>query len=339
MRVRVMTDGGRLRCDGKTLELTGATAEIDQGLLDLGRPDRRCRELYAPGEGVVVRLGATTRRYRGALRATVLDGRIALFNELSVEDYLRGVVGSELAGKPEALKAQAVVSRTYALAGRNRHERAGYDVCDLTHCQLYRGRQDERPEVDKAVEATRGRVLRGRHASEPLAPAYFHSSCGGATSTAASVFGASEAPARWRIGWARPGRCAPAHRTTAGTSRCRGRSSPGRWGFPPRARPSRCCARTAGAGRWRCARSACACRARPFMRGWAGAGLPDVEEPRGEGARGGREGALRGAGTWPRGGAVPVRRHGAGAARVRVREDPEALLPGADAWRTPSLAW
>ncbi|WNG17638.1 SpoIID/LytB domain-containing protein [Cystobacter fuscus] len=193
VRVRVMTEGGRLRCDGKTLELTGATAEIDQGLLDLGRPDRRCRELYAPGEGVGVRLGNTTRRYRGALRATVLDGQIALFNELSVEDYLRGVVGSELAGKPEALKAQAVVSRTYALAGRNRHERAGYDVCDLTHCQLYRGREDERAEVDKAVEATRGRVLRGRQAREPLAPAYFHSSCGGATSTAASVFGASEA--------------------------------------------------------------------------------------------------------------------------------------------------
>ncbi|OJT26839.1 hypothetical protein BO221_02145 [Archangium sp. Cb G35] len=192
MRATVTTHGGRLRCDGKTLDLTGATAEIDQGLLDLGRPDRRCHELYAPGEGVVVRLGATTRRYRGAMRATVLDGQIALFNELSVEEYLRGVVGSELAGKPEALKAQAVVSRTYAIAGRNRHEKAGYDVCDLTHCQLYRGRQDERTNVDKAVEATRGKVLRGRKAGEPLAPAYFHSSCGGATSTAASVFGSSE---------------------------------------------------------------------------------------------------------------------------------------------------
>lgn len=188
----LMTDGGRLRCDGKTLELTGATAEIDQGLLDLGRPDRRCRELYAPGDGVVVRLGATTRRYRGAVRATVLDGQIALFNELSMEDYLRGVVGSELAGKPEALKAQAIVSRTYALAGRGRHGRAGYDVCDLTHCQLYRGRQDERAEVDKAVEATRGKVLRGRGAGGALAPAYFHSSCGGSTSTAANVFGSSE---------------------------------------------------------------------------------------------------------------------------------------------------
>jgi stage II sporulation protein D len=190
MRATVRSAGGRLRCDGATLEVDGSTVEVGQGLLELGRPDWRCRELYAPGEGVVVRLGTTTRRYRGALRMTVLDGRLAFFNELSVEDYLRGVVGSELAGRPEALKAQAVVSRTFALAERGRHGRAGYDVCDLTHCQLYRGRQDERPEVDAAVEATRGKVLRGRE-GEALAPAFFHSSCGGATSTAGDVFGAS----------------------------------------------------------------------------------------------------------------------------------------------------
>lgn len=206
VRATVTSHGGKLRCDGKTLELTGATAEIDQGLLDLGRPDWRCRELHVPGEGVVVRLGATTRRYRGGLRATVLDGQIALFNELPVEDYLRGVVGSELAGKPEALKAQAIVSRTYALAGRDRHGRAGYDVCDLTHCQLYRGRQDERADVDAAVEATRGKVLRGRGAGGPLAPTYFHSSCGGSTSTAANVFGSAEASTAVvdRVGTSRP---------------------------------------------------------------------------------------------------------------------------------------
>jgi len=192
VRVTVTTQAGRLRCDGRTLDAHELTAELDQELLHLDRPDRRCRELYAPGEGVVVRLGATTRRYRGALRATVRDGRIALFNELSVEDYLRGVVGSELAGRPEALKAQAVVSRTYAQAGLGRHAREGYDLCDLTHCQLYRGRQDERADVDAAVKATRGQVLRERGERGALTPTYFHSSCGGATSTAADVFGSPE---------------------------------------------------------------------------------------------------------------------------------------------------
>jgi stage II sporulation protein D len=145
------------------------------------------------------------RRFRGALTVTVRDGQLLLVNELPLEAYLGGVVGGEqLAGRPEALKAQAVVSRTYALAGLRRHAEAGHQLCDLTHCQLYRGRDDERPEVAAAVEATRGLVLRHRGALEPTA---FHAACGGATSAPADVFG--EASAQKGVSDVAPGESAP----------------------------------------------------------------------------------------------------------------------------------
>jgi stage II sporulation protein D len=185
-RAFLETEAGHLSCDGAALELTGARLEIDSGLIDLGKPNLRCRVLTAPGEGVSIEIDGKRRRYRGSVRATVKDGQLAFLNDVKLEDYLRGVVGGEqLAGLPEALKAQAVVSRTYALAGRGRHEAAGYDLCDLTHCQLYRGRDDERAESDLAVAATQHEVL--RH-SGTLEPTFFHSACGGATSSPADVF-------------------------------------------------------------------------------------------------------------------------------------------------------
>lgn len=180
------TQSGHLSCDGAMLELAGARLEIDSGLIDVGKPNLRCRELTAPGEGVAVEVDGKRRRFRGSVRASVKDGQLAFVNDVKLEDYLRGVVGGEqLAGLPEALEAQAVVSRTYALAGRGRHEAAGYDLCDLTHCQLYRGRDDERAESDRAVAATKGQVLRHQGALEPT---FFHSACGGATSRPADVF-------------------------------------------------------------------------------------------------------------------------------------------------------
>ena len=79
-----------------------------------------------------------------------------------------------------------MVSRTFALASRGRHALAGYDLCDLTHCQLYRGQPDDLDAARDAVKKTEALVL--LVGGVALKPAFFHSSCGGSTSKALDVF-------------------------------------------------------------------------------------------------------------------------------------------------------
>lgn len=152
---------------------------------------RECASVTGEGE-VSVTVGALTRRYRGLVRVTLEGALLRLIDEVDVEDYLPPVVQAEASGAPPAaLQAQAVVSRTFALASRRRHDKAGYDLCDLTHCQLYRGRDDEQAGATAAVEATKGQVL--LVGGIALRPAFFHAACGGHTSRALDVFGADGA--------------------------------------------------------------------------------------------------------------------------------------------------
>jgi stage II sporulation protein D len=86
----------------------------------------------------------------------------------------------------EALKAQAVAARSYAIYSMNRHEAEGYDVCALTHCQVYGGSNVENEIAAKAVDATRGQVLLYDH--KPIFAA-FHASSGGSTENSEDVWG------------------------------------------------------------------------------------------------------------------------------------------------------
>src|SRR5436853_3443241 len=118
---------------------------------------------------------------------------------IGLEDYVVGnlVAESSLETAPEALKAQAVVSRTYALKNRGRHAADGYDYCSLTHCQLYadparaRISAQRRAVFDQAVKDTANVVL--RDAAGNPADAYFSASCGGFTANIKSLWGV-EAP-------------------------------------------------------------------------------------------------------------------------------------------------
>jgi stage II sporulation protein D len=120
---------------------------------------------------------------------------------LPTEVYVLGAVRAEVlpstlrAHPPSpALDVQAVVSRSYAAANLGRHAAEGFDLCDTTHCQVYRGAVAGEGPSDaaaRAVEATRGQVLtfQGR----PI-QALFHANCGGHTAAAAAVWGGTEAP-------------------------------------------------------------------------------------------------------------------------------------------------
>ncbi|MBQ2312542.1 MAG: SpoIID/LytB domain-containing protein [Elusimicrobiaceae bacterium] len=107
-------------------------------------------------------------------------GGIYLVNHVNMEEYLYGVVASEMPSKfpIEALKAQAVIARTYAEKSMGKHKAWGYDVCDTQHCQVYGGVKSERERTNSAAEATQGLILEYNH--KPI-EAVFSSNCGGFT--------------------------------------------------------------------------------------------------------------------------------------------------------------
>jgi hypothetical protein len=135
-------------------------------------------------------LQAQTTVYRGLLEVRPAEeGKLTLVNVVNLEDYLRGVVPNELSPEAfpqiEALKAQAVAARTYALAHLGDYSSKGYDVCATPACQVYRGQGSEHPLTDRAVEETRGVVAMWR--GRPIR-AYYTSTCGGHTEEGGAIF-------------------------------------------------------------------------------------------------------------------------------------------------------
>ena len=136
------------------------------------------------------------RRYRGSLVVVLNDrGRLNLVNELALEDYLRGVVPSELGpisyGELEALKAQAVAARSYTLRNLGGFADEGYDLCGTPKCQVYGGLGAEHPLSDRAIAETAGEVL--LWAGEPI-DALYSATCGGHTEDVEVVFPLKRAP-------------------------------------------------------------------------------------------------------------------------------------------------
>ncbi|MBI5624842.1 MAG: SpoIID/LytB domain-containing protein [Elusimicrobia bacterium] len=128
-------------------------------------------------------------RYAGSLivRANV-DGTVSLVDELPVEDYLKGVLAEEM--EPdwplESLKAQAVVARTYTYYNLDRFRSDGFDLGPDTRSQVYKGVGRESAAILKAVASTKDEVL---GFDGKLLSAYYHSSCGGHTTSPSSVWG------------------------------------------------------------------------------------------------------------------------------------------------------
>ncbi len=152
------------------------------------------RRLEFPFSTWRVRSGdAFDRSYRGALRISAENGSLAILVVAAIDDYVADVVASEtLPQTPfEALRAQAIVSRSYVLATRNRHKNA--DACDLAHCQLFRASHvspRHHAEARRATLSTKQLVL--RLASDHIARAVFHSACGGHTASPHEVFGGND---------------------------------------------------------------------------------------------------------------------------------------------------
>lgn len=133
--------------------------------------------------------------YRGVLRVAHSPRGVVLVNEVNLDDYLKGVVPSELSPHKfrelEALKAQAVAARTYALKNLGRYETLGFDLDDSQSSQVYKGLSAEHPLSNRAVEETEGLVARHRG---QLINALYTSTCGGLTENAENIFEGSPVP-------------------------------------------------------------------------------------------------------------------------------------------------
>src|SRR5262249_23635887 len=111
------------------------------------------------------------------------------------ESYLRGVVPAELGPEvwphPEALKAQAVAARTYAVANEGRFDEEGFDLCATPRCQAYGGASAEHPLSDRAVAATAGEIA--TWGGKPIT-ALYTPTCGGHTGGAKEILRGLAAP-------------------------------------------------------------------------------------------------------------------------------------------------
>jgi stage II sporulation protein D len=137
---------------------------------------------------------ADKKAYRGYITVRAYGKKINVINVLSIEDYTKGVLPKEASASwnMEALKAQAVISRTYTLANLNKHSSQGFDLCSTTHCQVYGGAQEEALSCNTAVVYTKGEVLTY---GGKLAQTVFHANCAGHTEDPKYVWGWKDSPA------------------------------------------------------------------------------------------------------------------------------------------------
>jgi stage II sporulation protein D len=164
-----------------------------------GGPARRLVRIVETGEtatSVVLQSIDPTQRLsigaspvRGYVEIRAGAGGVTAVNVLNLEDYLRGVVPNELSPglfpQIEALKAQAVAARTYALRNLGQFMARGYDICATPACQVYRGFSTEHPLTDRAVAETAGIVAEYRG---ELVNALYTSTCGGHTEDGSNIF-------------------------------------------------------------------------------------------------------------------------------------------------------
>ena len=133
------------------------------------------------------------RSYRGYLELTAGNGLLTVINHVELEDYLKGVVPSEMPKDwpLEALKAQAVAARTYALYQRSQSSEEEYDLLSDINDQVYRGMEMENPRTDMAVRRTAGAILTYKNR---LVRALYHSTSGGRTENSEAVFNGGRIP-------------------------------------------------------------------------------------------------------------------------------------------------
>jgi len=182
--VRVLVYEGTGPIEAGRVESPRTIGLAEPDLLEIEGRGRRAR--WSPAGGGP--WSVAERRLRGRIVVRAEKDRIQILNHVGLEDYVASTVGGEMsAGWPrEALRAQAVATRTYLLHQAAEARDRPWQVRATTASQVYRGIEAETPETRAAARETRGEVL--THGGEPIL-AVFHSTAGGRTAGAGEVWG------------------------------------------------------------------------------------------------------------------------------------------------------
>lgn len=173
--------------EGKKLSVSsGARVSASGEYLRVGPAQLKMPVLAQGGS----ELGWDKTRYRGTLTFIRSPRGFTVVNELDMESYLRGILKMEMNPEwpREALRAQAILARTFAVKNKGRFASKGYDLDATENSQVYRGRNAEDPRTDAAVSATAGQVLTY---NGQIAAIYYHSDSGGSTADVSHVWGGS----------------------------------------------------------------------------------------------------------------------------------------------------
>ena len=166
---------------------------------DLGQGTGLGMEPNAAGPGEYVTLSRNCTYVGGFRFERVNGGSLTVVNILEFEDYIKGVVPHEMSNSwpIEALKAQAVAARSYALSLGSKHSSYHFDICAETHCQAYSGRTRAGANSDAAVEQTVGQVAvwNGK-----IAQTSYYSSNGGASESSSTVWPGNQANYPYLVG-------------------------------------------------------------------------------------------------------------------------------------------
>ena len=130
--------------------------------------------------------------YRGELEVRRQEGgNMTVVNIVTMQEYLYGNVPSEIGGKSpaEALKAQALVSKMYAINNLGKHAKAGFDLCPTTSCQVYKGYAAEVSECNKAIDEVKDKII--TYDGKPAEQIFYFASSGGRTEDVKNVWGSS----------------------------------------------------------------------------------------------------------------------------------------------------
>jgi len=140
-----------------------------------------------PAKGGFV--NAKRKWYRGHLSIQNRGNKLTVINDIDLEDYIKGVVPSEMPSswEMEALKAQAIAARSYALANLGKRASMGFDLKDTPEDQAYGGASAETVKTNSAVDQTSKLVLTYNY---KIVSAYYSASAGGQTINAKDVWGA-----------------------------------------------------------------------------------------------------------------------------------------------------
>ena len=126
--------------------------------------------------------------YTGAFVHRARGAAIEVINLMSLEDYIKGIVSTEISPRwhDEVLKAFAITARTYSLHSGNRHASEGFKLCNDIHCQYFLGLKYATEQSNAAVTATKDLVI--TYNGKPIEAVYFSSS-GGSTETHSDAWG------------------------------------------------------------------------------------------------------------------------------------------------------